>query len=350
MEMNIGNIIYMKGNLVEAEKHWQTSFKTNEKIGNLSNEADILLNYGAFYFNTQSFGKAIEQYQRAENIFSSLGNISGRGLALAKLGEVYLSICEYDLALKSLGLAENISDNIDKEKNAWVIFLLGQCYFYLGDTENLEAIVDRYEKSFQKNDLTNKHKNNIAFLKILLSYCQEKYTDVIQEIDAVIKYYNNKADQENLLYFARGNILLIKSLINQKKYDAAVTQLNETSFLAMCSSNSVLRAEREYLLGLISEINGESKLKPESASFTRALKLIENQCILELTWEINYALAMFYFERGNYKSFSEYALVTKSLINYISCKISSKMLREKYLNSFGRRALIETLENNEKLI
>jgi len=350
MELTIGDIIYMKGNMIEAEKHWQTSFKINERIGNLSNEANILLKYGLYYFNNQDYGKAIEQYQRAENIFSSLGNIPGRGFTLLKIGEIYLNICEYDLALKNLELAKNILDNYDKEKNAEVIFLLGQFYFYMSDTENLTNIVNLYEKSFPQNDFVDKYKNNLAYLKILLSFCQEKYSDVIQEIDAVIKYYKNYTDQESFLYFAKSNILLIKSLINQKNYNPAKTLLSEASFLKMCDSNLMLRAEREYLLGLISEKNGETKLKPENEYYTKALKLIENQVILELTWEINYALAIFYFERGNYKKFSEYSLVTKSLINFISSKISSKLLRKKYLNSFSRKSIIKTLEINEKLI
>lgn len=350
LEINIGNIIYRMGNLVEAERHWHAAFKTNERIGNLSNEANILFNYGLFCFNTQMYKKAIEQYQRAESIFACLGDDIGRGLALSKLGEVYLNICEYDLALKNLELAEKIFNSIDNEKNAGVLFLLGHCYFYLGDNENLEVFIHLYEKSAQNNELMEKHKYNLAYLKNLLLFCQGKFSDVICEIEEVKNYYKKQTNQESHLYFSKSTILQIKSLIYEKQYDAAMIMLNEKTFIDMCNINSVLRAEREYLVGLISENNDDLKLNQESQFFTNALKLIENQFILELTWEISYALAMFYLVRGNYKSYTNFALLTKSLINYISGKISSKILRDRYLNSFNRKSVIDILEKNEKQV
>lgn len=350
MEMNIGNIIYLKGNLVEAEKHWNASFKTNEATGNLSHEAILLQKFGKLSFNAQLFEIAIEQYRRAENIYSSLGDTLNQAVALSNLGEVYLNICEYELSLTALKSAQHIFESCNNEKNATNLFLFGQCYFQIGDFSNLENIINTYQKTFSKHILSDKHKNNIKFLKVLLLFGVENYSEAIQAIKPVIKHFGNQTSQDNLLYYAKSNFILIRTLINLTYCYEATDLLNESTFQKICESNPILNAEREYLLGLIYELIDKSKNKSEPKHLERGLKLIENQKVLELTWEINFALAKFYFERDNYKQFSEYSLITKSLINFILGKISTNEMRAKYLKSFGRKFIIETLEQYEKLI
>lgn len=165
-----------------------------------------------------------------------------------------------------------------------------------------------------------------------------------------MEYYKSQEDNDNLYYFAKLNAFLTRSLINIKELETAINLLNNPEYLKRCDKNIVLRAEREYLFGIIAEDYNKSVLEPAVEYYNKALKLIENQSILELTWEINFALAKFYFERGNYKRFYEYSIITKSLINFISSKISSKRTKGKYLNSFKRKDAIETLEKYEKLI
>ena len=350
MEMNIGNIIYLKDNYVEAEKHWQIALNNNEKMGDLSLDAVLLFNYGEYYFNTQWYDKAIKQYQRVENIYKSLGNNYGRGMCLANLGKVYLNTCEYNSAIECLGLAKNIFNDIDKEKYLETNFLFGQCYFYLGDTDKLEIVINHYENIYPETHFVEKHKNNTSYLKNLLRFCRENYLEIVQDIDNVIHYYKNQYDPGNIYYYAKCNMLSIRSHVSLKNYNIAKNQLFESTFKKICENNLVLRAEREYLLGMISERTNDPELNPEIEYFTKALQLIENQSIMEITCELNYAFAKYYYDLRDYKKFSEYSLITKSLINYIASKITSKEMRAKYFNSFNRKKIIEILDNMEKLI
>jgi len=272
-------------------------------------------------------------------------------LAQSNLGEVYLNICEYDLALTNLEQAKEIFNNIEnREEEAEEMFLFGQCYFHLGETERLNTIIKNYTSSFEKNNLPIKHKSKIDYLNILFSFCKGDYKDVVDKITPAMMYYQNQDDHESRYYYAKNNALLIRTLIYQKDFSNALNYISDKQYLKICSSNLVLQAEKEFLLGLISGGSNQYKLEPEIDYYNKALQLIENQCILEITWEINYAIAKFYFERGNFKRFYEYSTVTKSLLNFIASKINSKPTRNKYLNSFRRKSVIETLEHCEKLI
>lgn len=351
MQLSIGNVIAMKGNLIEAEKHWQKSYNLNELIGNLAFEAKILLNFGSFHYKMLSFENAIQNYRRAKNIFKFLGNKSGQGLALRNLGEVSLNICEYDSALLQLQKARNIFIELnDKELEAEVLFLFGQCYFYLGDTENLNIYLEQYGNSFIQNNLSERHNYNISYLKVLSDFINKKFEKVIDQIEPLINYYKSRNEKESEFYFAKCVVILIKSLINLKIFDSAKNRLNENEYLSVCEINNVLKAEREFLLGIVSEENNEIKPNSSIEYFNKAMLLIEKQCIMELTWEINFSIAKHYFNQGNYKRFSEYSLITKSLINFISSKINSKSRRLIYNNYIDRKLVVDTLENFEKKI
>src|SRR5690606_25720159 len=90
MEVNLGNIYNMKGDSAQAELHWNKAMQINLSIGNLEQEAKLLLNYGIYYYDKLDFETAIEQYTRANHILSSLGDKNGEGLVQVNLGEVNL--------------------------------------------------------------------------------------------------------------------------------------------------------------------------------------------------------------------------------------------------------------------
>ncbi|MBU2492027.1 MAG: protein kinase [Bacteroidetes bacterium] len=349
MELNIGNIINIKGNLNEAKKHWHESFIINESIGNLEHEAKLVMNYGVYYFQIQHFEKSIQQYKRAENIFSSLGFKHERGLVLINLGEVYLNICEYENSLSSLEQAQKIFNQLkNKEEESELLFLFGQCYFNLGDTENLIKTINLFENRGDDNDLSCKDKKYVRYLQQLGLFLNKDWHNFIEGIKIVMNDFLNENERESSYYFSKCNTMLIRALLNTGDFDSAIRQLNEKNFLKLCDQYVVFKAEREYLFGLVAEQNKKFNIGPPVDFYNKAIQLVEERCILELTWEINFSLAKYYFTQGNFKRFIEYSGITKSLLNFISKKINSKSIREIYLNSLNRGSSREILDNFEK--
>ena len=74
LRVNIGNIYNILGDKNNAEKYWNDAIELNQTIGNLEQEALILLSYGVFYQENNDFEKANESWIRSEKIFSTLGN------------------------------------------------------------------------------------------------------------------------------------------------------------------------------------------------------------------------------------------------------------------------------------
>ena len=64
IEVNIGNIYNMMCDYKEAEKHWSRSLQINKLIGNIDQEAKILLNYGIYFYDHLQYEKAIENYYK----------------------------------------------------------------------------------------------------------------------------------------------------------------------------------------------------------------------------------------------------------------------------------------------
>lgn len=350
-ELNLGNIYVMKGDLNEAEKHWQNSFKINKNIGNLDHEAKLLLNYGVFYYDNQDFEKAIEQYQRAENIFTSLGNKYDRGLSLLNLGESYLRICEYQDAIDSLIEARSIFQKLnDKEEEAEIIFLMGQFYYQIGDSRQLNALVEKFGRFIEKNNLVEKHTNNLKLLSQFNHFLSNKFEDVVKNIDEIIANYSQQNDRENNYYFTKAVIFNSITLIKLNNFESAFQLLYNKKFIELCNTNLIIQAERLYLLGIISQNFKHEELNPPIEYFNKSFEIVVEQSITELSWSINYSLAKFYFDRGNIGKAKNHVFMGKSILNHIKNNITNEQLRQIYISTYDRKNALESMENYSKEI
>jgi fused-like protein len=80
VEVNLGNIYNMIGDDENSEKHWGNALKINESIGNLEQEAAILINYGVYFLYKYKIDKSIQYLTRSDKIFSAIGNKVNQGL------------------------------------------------------------------------------------------------------------------------------------------------------------------------------------------------------------------------------------------------------------------------------
>ncbi len=339
IERNIGNIYNMRGEHDKAEQYWNSAHQKNLSIGNLDQEARHLLNYGIYYYEQGAFDEAIKQYKEASEIFIVLGIRDGEGLALTNLSEANLDICNYQEAYDSLNRAREIFSklaNIDEE--AEVLFLLGKLYYLLGDENAISEIIKSYREILI--EVSERHKNNIEFLKLLLKNSFEE--NLIKTVKTKYQELNDRGN------YSKSNILFCEACINNGSYDEAFVAINEEEFLQICSENSLVKAIREFLIGEISSKNEKLDLPNPFKCYSTAYEIMENSYITELTWKVLLKLSDIYYERGNLSKIQDNIFYAKKILYFIADQIRENNLKDKYLKRPDRAAAINRIEFLEK--
>ena len=341
-KVNIGNIYNIKGNYTKAEEYLQSASKINQSIGNLDQEGLLMQNMGAFYFNRSNFEAARKSYQKAHNIFLSIGNELSRAIVLWDLGEIYTSYCEYDYALNSLNEAESIFIRMNNYTELLDdLFMKGKLFYKIGYFQKLEEVIDNFHSNLVKYNLFQSHE---VFEKLLVQFnsAGRKESLSITELQFIRDEMIQRKDIPNYIEVIN---LITQFYINQKSYQSAISELNQHEFIELCSQNSILEAEREYFLGLVSKNLKSEELLPPLVYFEKAYDLIKDEYINELTWKVLFEISDLYIERGNLHKAKFFVTYTRELIYFIAEKIKSPQLRATYLRNSERMNTLKKLES-----
>ena len=342
VEVNIGIILNIFNEYKKAEEHWKNALEINYSIGNLEQEGILLNNFGEFYSSITKYDLAVESYIKAQNVFLSLGNEMKYGLALKSLGEVYLKICEYQKSLNTLKETHEIFKHLNtSEYISETLALLGKLFFTIGALRELKETIDSFENILETVKLPAKFFTNLKYLRILY-YILKGERVHSDNIDGILNEYK-KIEEKNLI--TECSFLLIKYLITEENYIGAYSQIMNKELIDLCLQNSILVAEREYFLGVISRNFSSDELMPPLVHLEKAYDLIKDESIFELTWKILFAISESYLERGNSNKAKRFIVYTRELIYFIAEKIESHHLRAAYLKKKERISVLEKLEN-----
>ena len=341
--MNIGITYIIQGKNKEANIYWKKSLDINRLIGNIEQEAKLLMNYGGYYYKILELDKSIESYEKASSIFTSLGNKKGYALLLINLSEIYIITCDYQKAIDYLNGAINSFkqlENINEELEA--LYLLGKLNFILGDFENLNNVFKKYKSYAKGNNLSEKHNNYFRFLTILIKHNQDPKHDTLESLSSLRHFFLEEKDYYDYVFITS---FLIKNLIQKKSLNVAINILNSEELIEICKGNLIFEAERNYLIGIVVNLDVTKEVQAQINYFNIAYDQISNTYITELTWEILYSLTKAYSERGNLKKALEFGKYALSLINFIAENIKDYRLRNIYLEKEDRKEAIEKLNS-----
>ena len=342
IKVNIGNIYNIIGEKINAEKYWNNAIELNRTIGNLEQEAHVLINYGIFYQENFDFEKAKECWISSEKISVTLGNQDKIGISLSNLGEVYIQTCDYQNAYDSLNKSLNIFSGLkNKDEAMSVLFLLGKLWFTLGESEELKKISNQYEY-FLMAEENNSEKNtlNFSYLNLLLKLNTNESFDPGNDLSPILQKANSISEQ-NL--YVESIILSVEKLIILQEYDKALTYLEDKDFIKYIQQNVIFKAQREFLFGKIAYHTQSENLKSPIEYFERAYNLIEDVSINELTWKVLFTIAETYWERGNFHKAKKPRHYAFELINMIGENITSRKIRSAYFNHPERKKVLEKL-------
>ncbi len=342
IKINIGNIYNIMGDKQNAEKYWNNAIEINRTIGNLAQEALILINYGVFYLDNYNFEKAKECWISSEKIVSALGDRDRIGIILNNLGEVYIQTCDYQNAYDSLNKSLNIFNELNnKEEALSVLYLLGKLWFVIGDDEELAKVVNQYEYLLLTQEMhSEKNALNFNYLKLILEFITNKSFDPRNDLTPILDKSIN-ISETNL--YVESIILSVEKLIILNKYDEAIVYLTEKDFNKFIQQNFIFKAQREFLFGKIAYYSQNENLKSPIEYFERAYNLIEDESINELTWKVLFTIAETYWERGNFHKAKKPRHYAYELINMIGENITSSKIRSAYFNHPERKKALEKL-------
>jgi tetratricopeptide (TPR) repeat protein len=343
--MNIGIVYSIQGNHTKANSYWDKSLQINRSIGNIEQEAKLLMNYGIYYYEILDLEKSTESYEKALSIFISLDSKKDYGFLLFNLSEIYLLTCEYQKALGYLNSAINtfkLLNNMTEELEA--VFMSGKLNFILGDFENLNLLIKKFEICSEGNGLNEKQKNYYQLLTILKRYNEISEHSLSTSLNYLRQYFFK---EKNVYDYMFCTILLIKNLIKNNLLNHAFDILNSDELVNICNENSIFEAERNYMIGEVVNKDFSLDTKSQIDYFNIAYDKISNTYITELTWKVLFSLSEAYNKRGNLKKTQEYGKYALYLINFIAENIKDFRLRNIYLEEDERKKAIEKLNSFE---
>ncbi len=346
-EANLGVINNILGNYQKAEEHWEKAIKLNSSVGNLNQEGLLIINYGVYYFEKANFERAKNNYERALRIFSSLGNNTNIGITLSNMGEVFITTCEYQKAYDALTEAKEI---FEKQKNIEelvpVLLLLGQYYMIFGMKDSLEELFNFFNSLLTGPEIKNIYENDLRFLGLMLSLTRNDNIK-IDEINEIREYYREKDDIKNYTIIT---IIYLNYLLSSGLQNIVIEEIQKQENIEAFGKNNIIKAHREYLLGLTAKETGDDSLLPAIEYFENAYNLLKDESIVELTWKVLYELAVIYTERGKYREAKNMSIYARELINLIAEKIESPRFKRSYLQARERSTILEKLDQLQKVV
>jgi len=179
-----------------------------------------------------------------------------------------------------------------------------------------------------------------VFLELLSKRSYDE--KIIKEVKTKYQELNDRGN------YIKSNILFCEACLIIGNYSDAFAAINEEEFLQICAENSLVKANREFLIGEISAKNEELDLPNPFNCYSTAYKIIEDSYITELTWKVLLKLADIYYDRGNFSKISDNIFYAKKIIYFIADQIKDNNLKNKYLKRTDRAAAINRLEFLEK--
>jgi serine/threonine protein kinase/tetratricopeptide (TPR) repeat protein len=329
-EMNIGNIYNFKRDYAKSEKYWKDAVELNSKIGNLEQEALLLMNLGNFYYLKKlDTNLAAEYYNKSLSIFRSIENNDGKARVLSNLGELNLLICEYEEALSNVNeVMKFLNEMENNEQNIEITFLAGKIYYEIGNYQNIKKCYDDLKKLTEVQE-AEKTSNYVKYLSLLLYNLERKFDSIIE---AGFEVKDSFWKQGDMLHFFKTSVLIIESFIYLSKFEEAYNLILSKDFEEAASTNFLFKSESKYLMGRISEVLEHISEKNSLNLYLESMEEIADFHVIELTRKLFFNIGLYYYERGNANKVKENFAYVRSIINLIGSNFKDETNRKYYLS------------------
>nr|NQU91836.1 tetratricopeptide repeat protein [Bacteroidota bacterium] len=212
-------IYNLTGNIRKAETCYREVLLLNQTHENTALTAKTHQMLGDLYLQDSAYQKALEDYQKAHNIFKKMGDLNSAAMLFLDIGNIYFIMKKYDDAIAYLNKSLETAKMRNLESLLSDIYLkFSEVYDEKGDKE----IALRYFKLYSKTRtiLFDKEKNQVLAEQYVRYETERKDQQInILKKDNEIQELNIK-QKSNQLYFtiAFGSLALILLVIIYLRY------------------------------------------------------------------------------------------------------------------------------------
>jgi serine/threonine protein kinase len=340
--INIGTLydIFGKPNL--AEEYWQKSLEINSLVGNLEQEASLLLNYGVFHHHNLNYEQAINSWTKAKIIFNSIGIRNLQAITIGNMGEVYYQMCDYENSHSCLKECIEMFNDLNNEQNIlYFLYTIGKFFFTVGYLEELKQTINKFELSLISSSIKSEDDQlNLNSLHLLQSILTDETSNRKSEVEHFFEQFDVNENHKSHIDIS---FIYIEYLITLRDDKKALELLNLISINKVIEQNIILKAHQNYLFGKIAQQDQKLLEQPSIEYFEKAYSLLENVSITELTWKVLFEIACIYNDRGNFYKAKQPRIYAYELINSIGESISNNKIRNAYYNHPVRKQALEKL-------
>ncbi|NCS90516.1 MAG: hypothetical protein GW789_17515 [Ignavibacteria bacterium] len=143
-------------------------------------------------------------------------------------------------------------------------------------------------------------------------------------------------------------MMLIDYCKAENKYGFAYEMITLPEIENVCKTNPYLSAEKDYIVGIISEKTKDLQMSSPLDYYLSAYEKIKDLNIVEVTWKILFALSEQYFNRGMMSKTAEFVSYTKSLIYHTGEDLKDSQLKNSYFRKTECCLAFEKLDYLEK--
>ncbi len=337
VEVNIGNIYNVQSDPEKAIIHWDKAININSSVGNLEQEAMILLNKGVLFYTSCQFEEAIASYKRALIIFRSINFNHGVGLAYSNLGEVFIEVLEFENAQYFLNRASEIFSE-SMEELIEIIFNKAKLYFRLNSKVDINELLLMHKK-FDQND----ERVRIAklFLEQIFGYIENNQLDY-KSNEELIEYFLANSELNSFMYTYE---IRIENHLKESDFEGAHRFIKK--YIHKVKINSFSYFISLYYLSIVSTKVERQDLLDESQYLSDCYDYIEKASITDFTIKVLSANSRYYLKRGNHKKSGKYFAYLNDIRNGLFNNIKGSDYLDK-LKSHPLFKEIEKLSENFK--
>lgn len=252
-----GSELYDQGKYQEAFSYYEVALKSFKSVGDVTGEADTLLEIGNVFGVQEKFKTAEIYYKRSLDLYHKAGDPLGEGYALTGLGVIHEkhgnykeSMDYYDKSYKKFMLVKEY-ESAQKvlDLNASLLLDLGNRE---GDSNNLEKAAECYKKSLELYHLNKDRVGEgyaLAGLGIVCEH-QADYEDSLKYFEKSLRKFqkageyekagiissliasihkNHDALEDSLIYYKKSSKLFgkVKYSKRQADIDSFMSELHE---------------------------------------------------------------------------------------------------------------------------
>lgn len=229
---------WLQGNLPEGLEFFQQQFEIAQQLGDKSNQAMALTNFGLIHASSDDYTSEYDKYQQALTIYTEIKNKNGQALVLNNIGMNLCSREEHDQGLKSAFEALELAKSTENQNlQLHILDTIGLIYLQLQDYHSAQNYVEQVIELSDVLDM-KLHKAT-ALLRMgqlhQLQKKQGKALDYLNQSQLLLEKINNKDElvecHLTLSQIHEQNSNHAKALFHYKQYHKVKERiLNEDTY------------------------------------------------------------------------------------------------------------------------